>query len=176
MSVPYRVYVGIKGKLEDGTDAPEDDFMARNGFKYGNIYGFAIDMTNTTNSTGPTAGVWRDEFHKSATNGDFVPGKWVAQPWRWDGEVKNFQHDGSWDYQNPPPGAEAGGALEGYHWWMSKGPDEGGCKTEHLLLSKKRLYILSPREGSSSWVHSLCSGLHLWVFWSSLPNGCPRST
>jgi hypothetical protein len=22
--------------------------------------------------------------------------------------------------------------LEGYHWWTSKGPDEAGCKTEHL--------------------------------------------
>ena len=28
--------------------------------------------------------------------------------------------------------AEAGGELEGYHWWMSKGPDEAGCKTEHV--------------------------------------------
>jgi hypothetical protein len=130
--VPYRMYVGVKGKLEDGTDAPADDFLARNGFKFGQIYGFAIDMTNSTDSTGPTAGEWRDAWHKSATNGDTVPGKWIAQPWRWDGEVKNFQHDGSWDYQVVPPGAEAGGELEGHHWWTSMGPDSDGCKTEHI--------------------------------------------
>lgn len=130
--VPYRIYVGVKGKLEDGTDAPDDDFLARNGFKYGQMYGFAIDMTNTTASTGPTAGVWRDEYHKSAKNGAKIIGKWIAQPWRWNGEVKNFQHDGSWEYQVAPPGAEAGGELEGYHWWTSKGPDSAGCKTEHL--------------------------------------------
>ena len=75
--VPYRIYVGkdpfdaaplrlkygispmccgpgVKGKLEDGSDAPADDFLARNGFKYGQIYGFAIDMTNTTVRSGPT--------------------------------------------------------------------------------------------------------------------------
>ena len=27
------LYVGIKGKLEDGTDAPEDDFLAREGLE-----------------------------------------------------------------------------------------------------------------------------------------------
>jgi hypothetical protein len=161
--VPYRIYVGVKGKLEDGSDAPEDDFLARNGLKYGQMYGFAIDMRNTTDAVGPTAGVWRDEWHKSAYNGQMVPGKWIAQPWRWDGEgtcesgvignvliyaikyscvsndpffaaisVKNFEHDGSWDYQNSPPGTEEGSDLEGYFWWTSNGIDEGGCKTEHL--------------------------------------------
>jgi len=140
--VPFRIYVGVKGKLEDGSDAPADDFLARNGLKYGQMYGFAIDMrnitteaTNTTNATtiqGPTAGVFRDEWHKTATNGNMVPGKWIAQPWRWTGEVRNFQHDGSWDYQLPPPGTEAGSELEGYMWWNSKGIDDGGCKTEHV--------------------------------------------
>ena len=90
--VPFRIYVGIKGKLEDGSDAPEDDFLARNGFKYGQLYGFATDMSET----GPTGGVSRDEWHKTATNGDEVVGKMIAQPWRWDGEVKNFEHDGKW--------------------------------------------------------------------------------
>ena len=88
--VPFRIYVGVKGKLEDGSDAPEDDFLARNGLKYGQLYGFATDMSET----GPTGGVFRDEWHKTATNGDEVPGKFIAQPWRWDGEVKNFEHDG----------------------------------------------------------------------------------
>ena len=89
-------------------------------------------MTNTTTASGPTAGEWSDAWHKSATNGDKVPGKWIAQSWRWGGEVKNFQHNGSWEYQVVPPGAEAGGDLEGYHWWTSNGPDKAGCKTEHL--------------------------------------------
>ena len=88
--VPYRIYVGQKGKLEDGSDAPEDDFLARNGLKFGQLYGFAADMSET----GPTAGVWRDEWHKTAKNGDVVEGKMIAQPWRWDGEVKNFENDG----------------------------------------------------------------------------------
>ena len=70
--------------------APEDDFLARNGLKYGQLYGFATDMSET----GPTAGVWRDEWHKTAKNGDVVEGKMIAQPWRWDGEVKNFENDG----------------------------------------------------------------------------------
>jgi hypothetical protein len=89
--VPFRMYVGVKGKREDGTDAPADDFLARNGLRYGNLYGFAIDMKN---GTSPSGGLWRDEWHKTAQNGDYVPGKWIAQPWRWDGVVRNFQHDG----------------------------------------------------------------------------------
>lgn len=150
-------HLGIKGKLEDGSDAPSDDFLARNGFKYGQIYGFAIDMTNSTDQKGPTEGVWRDEFHKSATNGNKIEGKWIAQPWRWNGEVKNFQHDGSWDYQVPPPGTEAGGELEGYFWWLSKGPDSGGCKTEHLSPD--------PRPGKTAFVQSSTCGYfgHLYV-------------
>lgn len=189
VSVPFRVYVGIKGKLEDGTDAPEDDFLARNGLKYGNIYGFAIDMTNTTDSTGPTAGEWRDAFHKTATNGDLVPGKWIPQPWRWNGEVKNFQHDGAWDYQVVPPGAEAGGELEGYHWWTSAGPDEGGCKTEHnspvsdgtaitqilvfILISKNSFvllfYIKDPRVGYTAFVQSSVCGYFGHLYLKNVP-------
>jgi len=135
--VPFRIYVGVKGKLEDGSDAPDDDFLARNGLKYGQMYGFSIDMRNTTlaNGTviaGPTEGVFRDAWHKKATNGDMIPGKWIAQPWRWNGEVRNFQHDGSWDYQSPPPGTDEGEMMEGYMWWNAKGISEGGCKTEHL--------------------------------------------
>ena len=86
--VPFRIYVGRKGMLEDGTEAPEDDFLARNGLKYGQMYGFAIDMRNTTDSVGPTAGVWRDAWHKTAQNGDMIPGKWIAQEWRWNGAGK----------------------------------------------------------------------------------------
>ncbi|KAL7538869.1 hypothetical protein ACHAXR_008838 [Thalassiosira sp. AJA248-18] len=153
--VPYRIYVGLKGKLEDGSDAPQDDFLARNGLKYGQLYGFATDMSET----GPTGGIWRDEWHKNATNGDEVVGKMIAQPWRWDGEVKNFEHDGSWDYQNLPPGSGEAG-MENYDWWISAGKEKGGCKTEHLSPD--------PRDGTAgttSFIQSSTCGYfgHLYV-------------
>ena len=75
---PHRFYLGAKGYMEDGSIAPESDFLARNGLRYGQVYGFAIDMSET----GPTGGLWRDEFHKDANNGQRVAGQWVAQPWR----------------------------------------------------------------------------------------------
>lgn len=181
--VPFRFFVGVKGKLEDGSPAPEDDFLARNGLKYGQVYGFAIDMRNETGAVGPTAGVWRDEFHKSAQNGDMIPGKWIAQPWRWDGvgklafsnqasrfprnpltfltsfspEVRNFEHDGSWDYQDPPPGTEEGAVLEGYRWWNSNGVDKGGCKTEHITSD--------PRPETSAYIQGSTCGYfgHLYI-------------
>ncbi len=58
----------------------------------------------------PTGGDWRYAWHKTAINGDMIPGKWIA------GRVRNFQQDGSWDYQNPPSGIEAGSELEGFFW------------------------------------------------------------
>lgn len=152
--VPYRIYVGIKGKLEDGSDAPADDFLARNGLKYGQIYGFAVDMND--NTTAPYD-LWRDAFHKTADNGDKVEGKWIPQQWRWDGEVKNFQHDGAWDYQNKPPNTSDGSGMEGYQWWTSKGPDAAGCKTEHNSPD--------PRPGQTAFVQTSTCGYfgHLYV-------------
>eukprot|EP00986_Skeletonema_menzelii_P002778 scaffold790_cov149-Skeletonema_menzelii.AAC.23 len=152
--VPYRIYVGIKGKLEDGSDAPADDFLARNGLKYGQIYGFAVDMND--NTTAPYD-LWRDAYHKTAVNGDKVEGKWIPQAWRWDGEVKNFQHDGAWDYQNKPPNTGDGSGLEGYEWWTSKGPDAAGCKTEHNSPD--------PREGQTAFIQASTCGYfgHLYV-------------
>ena len=120
---PYRVYLGAKGYMEDCvTQAPASDFLARNGFRCGQIYGFAVDMS----ATGPTGGQWRDEFHRDATNGQSVPGRWVAQPWRWNGTVVDFQHDGSWDFQNDVPG------FPDLQWWNANGRDSAGAKCEHL--------------------------------------------
>lgn len=179
--VPYRIYVGLKGKLEDGSDAPADDFLARNGLKYGQIYGFAVDMND--NSTAPYD-LWRDAFHKTAVNGDKVEGKWIAQEWKWDGEVKNFQHDGSWEYQNKPPYTSEDSGMEGYEvrtcvlcqytlcsysnesnfdsfrvskWWTSKGPSDDGCKTEHNSPD--------PRPGQTAFIQSSTCGYfgHLYV-------------
>jgi hypothetical protein len=120
--VPYRIYIGVKGKKEDGSSADSSDFLARNGLRYGQLYGFAIDMT----SDGPTKGLFRDAFHASAdtTNGKLVNGKWIKQTWRWDGIVKNYEHDGSWDYQLPT-------GVTNYSWWNSGGLSQSGCKTEH---------------------------------------------
>jgi hypothetical protein len=132
--VPHRFYLGIKGLMEDGSPAPASDFLARNGLRYGQIYGFAADMS----ATGPTAGVFRDEFHRSATNGARVEGAWIAQPWRWDGTVRDFQHDGAWDFQESPPGQP-----EGWGWWTANGYDNRGAKTEHLSpvsRNKRSLY------------------------------------
>jgi hypothetical protein len=124
---PYRIYVGVKGRKEDGSAAPADDFLARNGLKYGQLYGFAIDMT----VNGPTKGLWRDPFHALNTtkNGDLVRGKWIAQPWRWNGTVTNYAHDGGWDYQLP--------AAPGLSWWNSLGLDRGGCKSEHASTASR---------------------------------------
>lgn len=145
---PYRVYVGVKGVCEDGKTKC-DDFLARNGLKYGQIYGFAINM----GEQGPTGGLWRDAFHKDASkamNGAKVPGKWIAQPWRWDGKVKNFQYDGSWDYQNDP-------SVNGFKWWNSAGYDEGGKKTEHVSPD--------PRRGRTAFIQTSTAGYfgHLYV-------------
>jgi hypothetical protein len=128
--VPLRFYVGVKGLMEDGSKAPEDDFLARNGLRYGQIYGFTIDMSDK----GPTKGMFRDEFHLSedANNGAKVEGVWMAQNWTWDGQVRNFQHDGSWDYQIPPPMAEDEKEYKDYFWWNAGGDNTTGCKTEHI--------------------------------------------
>lgn len=108
-----------------GSDAPKDDFLARNGLRYGKTYSFAIDMSKN----GPTKGMWRDEFHrdpKMAYNGAQVDGKFVADKWEWDGEVKNFAHDIAWDFQDSVPGM--GDHIK---YWTGMGPDEPGCKCEH---------------------------------------------
>lgn len=123
---PMRVYVGLKGKMEDGTDADADNFLARNGLRYGKLYGFAVDLSED----GPTGGLFRDEFHKSeaANNGAMIPGKMIAVQWSWDGIVKDFQHDVSWEYQVLPEPIDD---IQ-YTWWNAGGLNVSGCKTEHI--------------------------------------------
>ena len=109
-----------------GNDAPKNDFLARNGLRFGKVYGFAIDMS----ADGPTSGMWRDEFHRDpeqALNGAHVPGKWLPIEWQWNGTVTNYQHDGAWDFQTKPPGTDD----EPYEYWNGLGNDEAGCKMEH---------------------------------------------
>lgn len=62
-------------------------------------------------------------YGKTHYNGDSVDGKWIAIDWRWDGTVKDFSEDDSWEFQIPPPntvGMKNWNALDG----------EGGKKTE----------------------------------------------
>ena len=93
------------------------------------MYGFAIDMSET----GPTGGLWRDAFHKPRENGARVDGKWIAIDWQWDGVVKNYRHDGAWDFQIDPPGT----AGTPYRWWNANGYDSSGAKTEHLTTDTR---------------------------------------
>lgn len=151
---PARIYIGVKGKMEDGSDAPEDDFLARNGLRYGSIYGYAVDMSPDKRAKG----LWRDDFHRNATygkNGGEVTGRWIKIPWQWDGEVRDYEHSDAWVFQDKPPYTE--GARSGFEWWTAAGPDVGGCKTEHLTPD--------PREGQSGFIQGSTCGYfgHYWV-------------
>ncbi len=48
-------------------------------------------------------------------------------PSRFSHFVKNFRHDGAWDFQLPVPGYEEGNMM----WWNGNGYDNSGSKTEH---------------------------------------------
>lgn len=121
---PARIYIGKKGYDEQGEKA--DDFLSRNGLRYGKIYGFAVDMSED----GPTGGMWRDAFHKDpkmARNGAKVNGEWLPTKWSWDGVVRDYIHDGGWEFQDYPPNRSSSSVM----YWNAKGIDAGGCKTEH---------------------------------------------
>lgn len=155
---PARIYVGIKGKMEDGSDAPEGDFLARNGLRHGAMYGYAVDMKPNR----PAKGLWRDEFHRdpeTAVNGAAVSGRWIKIPWQWDGTVRDFEHSDAWVYQDKPPFTRAGSGRVDYEWWNAMGPDEGGFKTEHLSSD--------PREGFTAFIQGSTAGYfgHYYVSW-----------
>ena len=161
--VPARVYVGMKGKMEDGSDAPEDDFLARNGLRYGKIYGYAVDMKPFRQSKG----LYRDEFHRSeeyAYNGARVNGWWIAQDWQWDGEVKNYRHDGAWEFQDKPPATRAGSGRKDYQWWTGMGPDTKGCKTEHISPD--------PRKDTTGFIQGSTCG-YFGHYYVSTPRSFP---
>lgn len=111
---------------------PATDFLSRNGLAYGQNYGFA---TNVAEETG---GLFRDDYHDEAVrpsvkNGDKVHGGFYPISWRWDGEVKNFEHDGSWEFQDHPVNAPAG-----VQFWSHGGPDKSGAKVPCALPSVAR--------------------------------------
>lgn len=80
------------------------------------------------NGDGPTGGMYRDAFHKPRENGAKVDGKFVAINWQWNGNVKNFRHDGAWDFQLPVPGYEGTDITQQNSGSLSS----SGSKTENL--------------------------------------------
>jgi hypothetical protein len=157
---PARIYVGIKGKMEDGSDAPANDFLARNGLRYGSMYGYTVDMKPNRQSKG----LWRDDYHRSpeyAVNGAQVSGWWIKQDWHWDGEIRDYQHDAAWEYQDKPPHTGAGSGRKDFEWWTGLGPDAKACKTEHNSPG--------PRAGMTAFVQGSTCGYfgHYYVSFSS---------
>ena len=61
--VPARVYLGKKGYDENGDAC--DDYLCRNGLRWGQMYGFAANATSTA---------WRDTWHKENYKGATVEG------------------------------------------------------------------------------------------------------
>ena len=115
---PARLYIGMKNR--DATGAYDNtDFLARNGLAYGQLYGFGTDVDTTT------GGMYVDDWSKvtDRTNGDEVAGAFYPINWQWDGTVKQFKEDGSWEFQEL--------TSDGYPFWNSGGRSESGSKTEH---------------------------------------------
>ena len=116
--VPTRIYIGLKGYAADGT-ADTTGYLARNGLAYGQLYGFATDITTTT------GGLFRDDWSVVTTRtcGDTVSGYFAPIDWMWDGTVKQFKEDGSWAFQHL--------TADGDPFWNSGGRQVAGKKTEH---------------------------------------------
>jgi len=116
--VPARIYLGKKNTAKDGS-ADSTFFMARNGFEYGANYGFAVNCSLVQET--------RDDWHKTAQNGDTVQGAFYKMRWtHTPGEVQAFEHDGAWEFQDAPEGAPTG-----WCFWNGQGKDDSGKKTEH---------------------------------------------
>ena len=121
--VPARVYVGVKGRNAQGAVAT--DFLSRNGLAYGKVYGFATDVAQTT------GGRFQEDWHLNvALPGDTVAGGFYPIDWQWDGTVRSFMYDGSWDFQHT--------TADGKKFWNQGGRSNpsafdtyGSCKTEH---------------------------------------------
>ena len=116
--VPTRLYIGKKNTDKDGR-TETTDFLARNGFEYGALYGFAVDCNRVTT---------RDAWHRAASPGDTVTGAFYKLRWQAKrGTVQGFEHDGSWEFQDDPQGAP-----RGWCFWNANGKDAAGAKTEHV--------------------------------------------
>lgn len=119
---PTDLYLGKKDTDKDG-NRKTTDFLSRNGFEFGAMYGFATDC-----SAGTPGAEGRDAWHKNtATPGANVTGAFYKLRWtNAPGQVRDFVHDLAWEYQDAPQGAPAG-----WCFWNGNGKDAGGAKTEH---------------------------------------------
>jgi len=133
--VPARIYIGMKGRKDDCTAETTPTFLGKNGLRCGQMYGFATDMSAT--GANSVDGLYRDAWHKDvakAVKGATVTGKFLPIKWHWGSAaggsptaIKNFEADGSWDFQDAPMHAP----NTNYQFWTAKGPNEDGKKTEH---------------------------------------------
>ena len=120
---PTRIYVGVKGRNALGQ--PATDFLSRNGLAYGQVYGFATNVAQTT------GGRYLEDWHKNvAVAGNTVAGGFYPIDWRWNGTVTSFLHDGSWAFQHK--------TFDGLYFWNNGGKTAGStfdrassCKCEH---------------------------------------------
>lgn len=126
---PLKIYVGVKGLDADGTpiaqDAPErDQFLARNGLLYGQIYGLAVEDTVLTGTLGidtiDLEAEMMEEYLVDQAAPDTFPARFVASSYRWEG----------WDSTPAVRDTEVmrwqvETAMTGWSWF------NGNTKTEH---------------------------------------------
>ena len=62
-------------------------------------------------------------YSKSMPPGSNFEGAFHPIDWMWDGVVKKFVEDGSWDFQQK--------TSDGNYFWTSGGPNDSGSKMEH---------------------------------------------
>lgn len=147
--VPSRMYIGLKGYDAKGKKCgAKCSFLAKNGLEYGQVYGFAVPVEvedrdafhreTLVDSKCPAAGCVKTRAAVGSLDGYFAP-----IDWRWNGEVKSFEYDAAWHFQEPPLN------LEGYKFWNPAGRDKAGAKTEHLSPD--------PR-GNPRYVHGSTAG------------------
>lgn len=77
-------------------------------------------------------------------NGAKVEGKWLPIDWRWDGEVKDYSHDGGWHFQIDPPG------FPEMKFWNANGNTGSGAKMEHNTPD--------PRPGNTAFIQGSTAG------------------
>jgi len=128
--VPSRVYVGAKGYNADGSWCGiACGFLARNGLAFGKLYGFAVDSRLED----------RDEWHKNkdrSNQRELLSGIFAPTAWQWDGQVRNYEYDVAWEFQEPPviegAAAGAGWRRERLKFWTGAGRNEAAYKMEHV--------------------------------------------
>jgi hypothetical protein len=126
---PLKIYIGVKGMDSDGTpidaNAPErDQFLARNGLLYGQIYGLAVEDSVLTGTLGietiDLTAKMIDAYLLDENAPDTFSARFVASSYRWEG----------WDSTPAVRDTEvmrweSETAMPGWSWF------NGDTKTEH---------------------------------------------